>query len=441
MDYNKQIREIASYFKANEKSKEDFKIGMEFEHFVIDKESLETISYYGESGVEETLKELEKHGWNGEDEGEYLLSLRNGNKVITLEPGSQLEFSVKPQKNIEDLEKEYMEFLNQIIPILDRKNQGLIAIGYHPVTRIDQIKLLPKKRYDYMFEYFKTKGTHAHNMMKGTASLQVAIDYKSEKDYIKKFKVANALSPVLYAMFDNGYYFEGKRWDRFGLRAYIWENCDKDRSGIVKGTFDEDFGYNKYAEYILNGPPIFIDDGKRMYYTGNKLVKEIFDPDNYSIEELEHILTMFFPDVRTKKYIEIRMMDSVPYPLNFAALALIKGIFYNEKNLDEIYKYIKDINMDDVVKAKMSIFEKGLEGQFKNRSIYEMGSKIIKMAKDGLDSDEKKYILPLESMFNERKNPYRVIEEKEQLGRKESVNWCILNHLIGGNRYGWTKCN
>lgn len=217
MDYNKQIREIASYFKANEKSKEDFKIGMEFEHFVIDKESLETISYYGESGVEETLKELEKHGWNGEDEGEYLLSLRNGNKVITLEPGSQLEFSVKPQKNIEDLEKEYMEFLNQIIPILDRKNQGLIAIGYHPVTRIDQIKLLPKKRYDYMFEYFKTKGTHAHNMMKGTASLQVAIDYKSEKDYIKKFKVANALSPVLYAMFDNGYYFEGKRWDRFGL--------------------------------------------------------------------------------------------------------------------------------------------------------------------------------------------------------------------------------
>lgn len=135
------------------------------------------------------------------------------------------------------------------------------------------------------------------------------------------------------------------------------------------------------------------------------------------------------------------MMDSVPYPLNFAALALIKGIFYNEKNLDEIYKYIKDINMDDVVKAKMSIFEKGLEGQFKNRSIYEMGSKIIKMAKDGLDSDDKKYILPLESMFNERKNPYRVIEEKERLGRKESVNWCILNHLIGGNRYGRTKCN
>lgn len=441
MDYNKQIREIADYFKKHEKAEKDFKIGVELEHFVVDKNTLQTISYYGEGGVEETLKELGKQGWHGEYEGDYLLSLSKGEKVITLEPGSQLEFSTRPKKNIKDIEKEYVEFLEEIIPILDRKNQGLIAIGYHPVTKIDQIKLLPKKRYDYMFKYFKTKGSHAHNMMKGTASVQVAIDYKSEEDYIKKFKVANALSPLLYIMFDSGYYFEGKRWDRYGLRAYIWENCDRDRSGIVEGTFDEDFGYEKYAEYILNRPPIFMDDGKKTYYTGHKLAKEIFDPESYSIQELEHILTMFFPDVRTKKYVEIRMMDAVPYPLNFSIVALLKGIFYDEKNLNEIYEYIKDLRMEDVLRAKDSIFEKGLEGEFKDVSIYELGSKIIKMAKDGLDSDDKKYILPLESMFNERKNPYRVIEEKERLGRKESVNWCILNHLIGGNRYGRTKCN
>ncbi|MCF6466080.1 glutamate--cysteine ligase [Clostridium sp. Cult2] len=441
MDYNKQVNEIVKYFKSHEKIEEDFKIGIEFEHFVIDKDTLQTISYYGKDGVEETLKELETQGWEGSYEGDYLLGLNSNNKVITLEPGSQLEFSVKPQKNIEEIEREYLGFLQQIIPILERKNQGLIAIGYHPETRINDIKILPKKRYSYMFEYFKNKGIHAHNMMKGTASLQVAVDYKSEEDYIKKFKIANALSPVLYAMFDNGFYFEGQRWNKHNLRAYIWENCDRDRSGIVKGVFDKDFGYEKYAEYILNGPPIFMDDGKNMYSTGNKLVKEIFNPENYSIEELEHMLTMFFPDVRTKKYIEIRMIDAIPYPLNLAAVALLKGILYDKNNLNKVYEHIKDLTIDDVEKTKISIFNKGIDGKFKDKSIYEIGKMIMEIAKAGLNSDELRYILPLEKMIMEKKNPYEIIREKEYLGKKESINWCILNHLVEGNEHGRVEFN
>ena len=441
MDYSKQIKEIANYFKNNEKDEKEFKIGVEFEHFVIDKDTLKTVSYYGKEGVEETLKDLEAQGWEGSYEGDYLLGLSNKDKVITLEPGSQLEFSVKPQKNIRDIEKEYMEFLEEIIPILDRKNQGLIAIGYHPETKINEIKILPKQRYSYMFEYFKDKGIHAHNMMKGTASLQIAIDFKSEEDYIKKFRIANALSPVLYAMFDNGFYFEGERWNKHNLRAYIWENCDKDRSGIAKGAFDKDFGYRKYAEYILNGPPIFMDDGEKMYPTRDRLVREMFNPENYSVEELEHILTMFFPDVRTKRYVEIRMIDAIPYPLNLAAVALIKGILYDEENLNKIYEYIEDINAVDIEKIKTSIFNKGINGEFKDKSIYEICRMIVEMAKTSLSLDEKKYILPLEKMVNDIKNPYEIIKEREHLGKKEAINWCILNYLAKENRNGWVKFN
>ena len=441
MDYYKQINEIVEYFRSHEKTEEDFKIGIEFEHFVIDKDTLKTVSYYGKEGVEETLKDLEAQGWEGSYEGDYLLGLSNKDKVITLEPGSQLEFSVKPQKNIRDIEKEYMEFLEEIIPILDRKNQGLIAIGYHPETKINEIKILPKQRYSYMFEYFKDKGIHAHNMMKGTASLQIAIDFKSEEDYIKKFRIANALSPVLYAMFDNGFYFEGERWNKHNLRAYIWENCDKDRSGIAKGAFDKDFGYRKYAEYILNGPPIFMDDGEKMYPTRDRLVREMFNPENYSVEELEHILTMFFPDVRTKRYVEIRMIDAIPYPLNLAAVALIKGILYDEENLNKIYEYIEDINAVDIEKIKTSIFNKGINGEFKDKSIYEICRMIVEMAKTSLSLDEKKYILPLEKMVNDIKNPYEIIKEREHLGKKEAINWCILNYLAKENRNGWVKFN
>jgi len=430
LDYEKQIEEFVTYFKSNEKKKDNLKVGIELEHFVINKDTLETVSYYGRDGVGETLKELEQKGWNGTYEGNNILGIKKVNNVISLEPGSQIELSIAPQSDIEDLEREYFGFLSDIIPVLEEKNQELITAGYHPVSKIGDIRLIPKKRYDYMYEYFKTKGTHAHNMMKGTASLQVSVDYESEEDYIKKFKVVNALSPVFYALYDNGYYFEGDIWRKHSLRAYIWSNCDDDRCGIAKGTFDENFGYKKYAEYILNIPPIFIFDGEKTYPTGEKLVKEVFDPDRYSIEELEHILTMVFPDARTKKYIEIRMMDAVPYPLNFSAVALIKGLLYDKDNLQRLYEFLKDIREEDIVKAKKDLFEKGLYAEYKGKTLLEIGNYLVKLANESLNEREKGYLLPLEELLRENKNPYEITKTKAALGRKGSLKWCLLNDVI-----------
>lgn len=430
MDYNIQVQEIANYFRDSEKKAEDFRVGIEFEHFVVNKDTLKTISYYGENGVGETLKELENKGWKGIYEGEYILALNKDGKTITLEPGSQLELSIDAKNNIEDIEKQYLEFLQEIIPVLDKKNQGLITTAYHPDTKIEEIKLLPKKRYDLMFNYFKTKGKHAHNMMKGTAALQVSLDYKSEEDYKRKFRIANALSPVLHGLFDNGFYFEGEEWGKHNLRTYIWNNCDNDRSGVVDGALEDNFGYEKYAEYILGRPPIFTIRDKDVIPTGEKKVKDIFNPHDYDKKELEHLLTMFFPDVRTKKYIEIRMIDSVPYPLNFAAVALLKGIFYNEENLEIVFNYIKDITLEDVNKGKEDVIENGLEGKLKDKTVLEIGKWLVELAKEGLNSDEVKYILPLETIVNECKNPYEITKEKVGNGKKESLNWCLLNNLI-----------
>lgn len=430
MDYINKINQFVDYFVKHEKNPKEFKVGIEIEHFVVDKDTLETISYYGKDGVSQTLKDMERRGWVGSYEGENILGLNTKNKYITLEPGSQLELSIAPKESIEDLEKEYLDFLHEIIPVLERKNQALITVAYHPVSKIKDIRMIPKKRYDYMYEYFKTKGTHAHNMMKGTASFQVSIDYSSEEDYVKKFKVANALSPVMYAIFDSGYYFEGRTWGKHSLRSVIWENCDKDRCGIIPGVFDDDFGYKKYGEYILNVPPIFIHDGKNTYPTGEKLVKEIFTGESLSTEELEHVLTMVFPDVRTKKYIEIRMMDAIPYPLNLSAAAFIKGLMYNQENLNTIYKYVKDLDENDIHLAKKSVVEKGLEGRIREESIFEIGQNLIDLAKRGLKVKELKYIDPLENMLKDKKNPYELIKERGQLSKKESLNWCILNNIL-----------
>lgn len=430
MDYHRQIEEISSYIRSGEKKKDDLKIGVELEHFVIDKKTLKTISYYGESGVAETLKELENIGWEATYEGDYILGLNKGNMFITLEPGSQFELSLRHEERIKDLEKGYFEFLNEVIPIFDAKGQGLMAVGYHPVTKIDDIRILPKKRYDYMFNYFKKTGTHAHNMMKGTAALQISLDYISEDDYRKKFRVSNVLSPIMYALFENARYFEGEVREKHTIRAFIWENTDKQRAGIVKGALEDDFGYNAYAEYILNGPPILEIKNGVAQSTGDKKVRELFDPENYDIDELEHFLTMFFPDVRTKKFMEIRMMDAVPYPLNFAVIALWKGIIYNDANLNKIYELIKDISIDEVNKAKEEMIDKGLFASLSGKTLLDVGKNLVQIAKGGLDDEEVAYLLPLEKMLSEGKNPYLITKEKESLGRKEALDWCLLNNLL-----------
>lgn len=430
MDYNKQKQIIVDYFKNNEKKEDGFKIGVEFEHFVIDLDSLRTISYYGKGGVAETLKDMEKLGYDLVYEGDHILGLKKGAKTVTLEPGSQLELSVEAVWDIKLLEKEYIEFLKDIIPLLEKKNQGLITTGYHPVTKIDEIKLLPKQRYDFMFDYFKTRGSHAHNMMKGTAALQFAMDFKSEKDYVKKFRVVNALSPVLFAIFENAYYFEGEVCAKHNIRSHIWVNCDSDRSGLVEGALEDDFGYERYAEYILNRPPIFINKDGEEIFTGRKKVREVFDPENYQVEELEHILTMFFPDVRTKGYIEIRMMDAVPYPLNFAAMALFKGLIYDEDNLEKLYKYTKDITIEDVDKAKAEMLDLGMEAKLRDKSLLEIGRYITRLSQEGLSPEEVHYLKPLGDMLAEGLNPYEITKSKVKLGKKEALSWCILNNIV-----------
>lgn len=429
MDYNKQINEIERHFLKNTKLVDDFKIGVEFEHFVVYKDTLKTVSYYGENGVAETLHDLEKLGYKGSYEGEYILGLEKGNKVITLEPGSQFELSIKAQKHIKDIEIEYLDFFKDLVPILESKNQQIMAVGYHPETKIEEIKLLPKKRYDFMFNYFKTAGTMAHNMMKGTSALQVSLDYSSEEDYLKKFRVTNALSPVVYAMFDNGLYFEGEQYEKHNIRALIWKNCDIDRSGVVPNSLKDDFSFKKYAEYVLNVPPILIAKDGDVESTGKLLVKDVLDVENYSTEELEHLLTMVFPDVRTKRYIEIRMMDSVPYPLNLAAIALWTGLLYDEKTLDKVYEYVKDISIDDVNSAKEEMLDKGLLAKLGDKTLLEIGKHIVSLAKEGLVEEDIKYIIPLEGMLLAGKNPYEITKDRLYMGKSNALKWTVLNDI------------
>ncbi|MBM7624890.1 glutamate--cysteine ligase [Sporohalobacter salinus] len=432
MDYQQQLDKFEDYFKSSEKREENKAVGVEIEHFVIDSSTLKTISYSDEDGIEKILASLVNQGWEGKKEGKNLIQANKEGAVITLEPGGQLEISMEPEKRIKELEDRYYLFLKELLPILDYNDQLLVTAGYQIESKISEIEWNPKKRYRIMSEYLGKRGKYAHNMMKGTGSIQVALDYIDEEDFIKKFRIANTLSPVIAALFDNAALFEGEECEKYNIRTNIWSNCDSDRCGTVKEAFDENFGYRKYAEYILNRPPILLKQGSEFISTGQKTCREIFENENLDQEELEHVLTMFFPDVRAKNFIEIRMIDSLPPELNFSAIAFWKGLLYDVDNLDRAYELITDITYEEVQEAREDIVIRGLAAKLGNYNVLELGKRLLQWAKEGLSDIEKEYLTPIEKLLNDRKTPADKTKEKLAKGfsKREAIDWLILNSRL-----------
>lgn len=433
-----QIQEIVNYMRRGEKGDAPLKIGLEVEHLVLDKDTLTAVSYYQRGGIADILKEMQAFGWQGVYEKEHLLGLLKDGTTITLEPGGQLEISIKPHCDIAAIEEEYISFLEELLPILEANNQLLAAVGYHPVSKIADIEFIPKERYAYMSRYLKRQGRYALNMMKGTAAMHVNIDYRSEEDYVKKHKIANCLGPVVAVMFDNAAFFEGEINNNCALKRIIWQNCDDGRCGMPQGTFQPDYGYRRYAEYILNIPAIVLKKGERLLPT-EKQYKEVFDPQNYQLDELEYMMTMAFPDIRTKNFIEIRVADSVPYPLNIAGAALWKGLLYHQDNLNELDRYFADITAEEIDVIKKQIVQHGYDARFKNCSVHDLAKYIVSLAKAGLNPAEKKYLEPLERLVEHKLRLAVITRARLHRGRKEALNCCFLNNLLKGGHDGFPR--
>ena len=429
MNYKEKIQKIVNYIKSGEKDPTDFALGFESEHFVVDGSSLETVSYYGEDGIARSMEEISKNSYEIHEEDGKILGLSKEGFDISVEPASQFEVAIKSRKKIDDLYDDYKKAMGELVPVFEKKGQVLANVGYHPKSKIEDIKIIPKKRYDYMYEYFRVNGgAYAHNMMKGTASLQCAIDYASEEDFKKKYFVASALSPFLYSIFDNSYIFEGEVYNKRNLRQMIWDNCDRQRTGVYPFAFDEDFSYEKYAREILNTDIIFVHEDGEDHYKGRLKFSEVMDKDS-SDEMIFHALSIVFPDVRAKKYIEIRMPDEVPYPYNFAGLALIKGLFYDEENLDRLYEIFTDMDYRSLTNLRSRTERYGLHATYKDKEIYKWALDFVDMAKRSLE-DESHYLNPLREILEEEKSPRDIYESLYKKDPTEAIRVFSANESL-----------
>lgn len=425
MTYDEKIQKIVDYIRSGEKSETNFKVGFEAEHFTVDKDSLDTTRYKQKAGVSDLLEEVKELGYEPSYENGNIMGLRRDGNSISIEPAAQFELAFDPASSIDELFENYKQAMEDIIPIFEKENKLLLQVGYQPKEKIDDIEMIPKQRYKYMYDYFEEYGgALAHNMMKGSCSLQVAIDYKDEYDFRKKYFVANAISPFLYSIFDNSYIFEGKVYDKHNIRQTIWEQCDKDRTGIYSFSFDDDLSYETYAKKILKTPSIFIERDKKEVFTKDKTFEEVMDQDS-NTDMIYHALSIVFPDVRVKKYIEVRMPDNIPYPYNFAAIALIKNIFYDEDVLDYVYEKFSDMTYESVQDLKKIATIQGIQALYKEKRIYEWILDII----DKIEED-RKYIDPLIVLLEKQITPRDIYENLYKESPQKAAYEFSVNKFI-----------
>ena len=373
---------IINYFNSGIKKK--LLIGVENEKFLFSKKSNKRASYTEVKKVLSLLKS--KFNWKPIKEKNNLIGLSHRGKSISLEPGNQIELAGDKLKSIHEVCFEGNLFQNQLNDVCEKVGLESIAIGYDPYTKLNKAPNNPKARYKVMTKEMPKGGKLSLNMMYQTAGTQINLDYLSENDFIKKFKLAASLTPLSIGIFANSPVKEKKLSRYLSYRSKVWQSTS--RGGLPK-IFLENLDFEKYADFILNKPLLFINNGKKViagkgktfqdYMRGN--IREIRNQKPKK-KDLEVHLSTIFTELRLKKYIEIRSLDACEWDCHCAGPAFFTGLIYS--SLEESLDIIKKWKTNDILNAYIEAPKKGLKTQINNKSIKYWGNVFLKLSKKGL---------------------------------------------------------
>lgn len=364
-------------------------LGLEYERLPINKYTKDAVSYYGEFGVCEVLKQFAK-----EDNWDYLLDdneiigLKKLHNTITLEPGAQVELSIEPQKSVRELKNRVDEIDKTLLPIFDKYDIELCNKGVYPKTTYKNIKLIPKTRYKYMANYLW--GILSDVMMRETAGIQVGIDFKDEEDAIRKFNLANKLSPFITAMFANSKIRGNVDTGYKSFRALAWLNTDNERCGFAT-KLKKDMGFSDYLKTLLEIPMIYIVRGGKYININGKInfkqfIQSGWEGFDAEFKDFELHANLFFPEIRLRNFIEIRNHDCVSEEYMYSLLAIYKGIFYNSDCLTETEEFLSQFTINDISEFRYNVPRFALQTKVKNKSVKDITKEILNLSKFSLES-------------------------------------------------------
>ena len=377
--------QIIEYFNSGIKKSKDFKIGIEHEKFLFNNKNNKRIDY---SKIKEMFAALLEFGWNPILEEKNIIGLNKGGKNITLEPGNQIELSGEKLNHLHEACAESQDYLFELKQVTKKLNLSIVSAGFDPISKLSEIPNNPKKRYKLMTKDMPLDGELSLDMMYRTCGTQLNIDYSSEKDFIKKFKIANSIVPISIALFANSSIFEKKKSKYLSYRSKVWQSTS--RGGLPKLFFD-DLDFEKYADFIINFPILFIKD-KESYISGHKYIfKDFMDGKIAEVgkrlpneEDLSIHLSTIFTENRLKKYIELRSMDTCGWDCLCAGPAFNVGMLYG--NLDEVYELVSQWEKDKIINAYIEAPEKGFNTQLMGKDLLYWSSALLNLSRKGLEN-------------------------------------------------------
>ena len=397
---------------------EDFKIGIEFERLPINSTSFEAVDYWGNKGVAACLKQFaQKNSWDYIVDENNVIGLAKNHDTITLEPGSQVEISAKPERTIFELKRKIDSINSNLETVFLNNDISLLSYGVSPYTTCKNIHLIPKRRYKIMANYLW--GILSDVMMRETAGIQCCIDFQSEEDAMRKFKLANKLIPFMTAMFSNSPVRGGVDTGYKSFRALSWINTDNDRCGFA-GKISEEFSFEDYIDCVMKTPMIFIQrNGQPVNINGDITFEEYMNKgfgDIYpNIYDYELHANLYFPEVRLRNFIEIRNHDCVGGDLKYSILAIYKGIFYDKIAMEETEELLKSLQYKDYSELRYNIPKQGLNTCIKKYTVLNYAKSIIEIAEKSLkrnQTGENLFIQPIRELIQKGCSPADVILKK-----------------------------
>jgi glutamate--cysteine ligase len=410
------------------KPPQEWRIGPEMEKFGIFESTGAPVPYHGDRSIVRVLEELANlHGWLPwrEQEGGPIVALTRGDASVTLEPGGQLELSGGKSETIHQVCAEFRGHMREIGPLSRAMGVRWLGVGFHPFARRQEFEWVPKQRYAVMKTYLPTRGGHAVDMMLRTCTVQANYDYESEKDAMRKMRVALALAPLTTAMFANSPWKDGKPHGGLTYRGRVWLDVDPDRTGLLPALWAKDAGFDTYVEWALDVPMfLFKRDGRAIANTGQTFrdfQQNGFEGHRATVGDWTLHLNTLFPEVRLKKTIEIRSADAQSTNMACALPALWTGLFYDDTALAEAETLTQGWTYDEVAELRTRVWLEGLRATFRRAPIAAIAERVVSIADGGLlrrariepsnGKDERVHLQRLRHLVGEARTPADLLVE------------------------------
>jgi glutamate--cysteine ligase len=386
--------QLVAYLASGAKPKGEWRIGTEHEKFPFLKDTLQPVPYHGARSIKALLEGLrDRFGWEGVYEGEHIIALSDPNSLanISLEPGGQFELSGAPLNSVHGTRAETEQHLAQVREIGDALGIGFLGLGASPMWTRAETPVMPKGRYGIMAPYMDKVGTMGRDMMFRTCTVQVNLDFASEADMVKKLRVSLALQPIAAALFANSPFLEGKLNGFKSFRSHVWTDTDNARSGMLPFAFEDGMGFERYVDYALDVPMYFaMRDGKYINTAGESFRAFLegrlpqLPGEKPVMKDWADHLTTIFPEVRLKKYLEMRGADSGPLDELCALPAYWVGLLYDDTALNAAWDLVKHWTAQERQKLRNDVPALGLNAMIRGRTVQDIAKESLAIASNGL---------------------------------------------------------